>query len=90
MKSLEYNFAPTRGLCQGDPLSPYLFINALEGLSKLFSHAEVSNKFSGVIINKNYPIIFHLLFADDCFIFSKVDLAEFRKLMNILDIFSSS
>ncbi|XP_026397144.1 uncharacterized protein LOC113291876 [Papaver somniferum] len=40
-------FNPTRGLRQGDSLSPYLFITALEGLSRLFYQDEQNKTFSG-------------------------------------------
>lgn len=83
-------FHPSRGLRQGDPLSPYLFITALEGLSRLFADAEANNQFTGIKINKNCPVISHLLFADDCFIFGKADVVEIRNLLDILDIFSAS
>lgn len=83
-------FSPSRGLRQGDPLSPYLFVTTLEGLSRLFMHADSQKKFSGIEINYKCPSISHLLFADDCFIFCKADRDEVRNLMDILDVFTCS
>ncbi|KAL5580322.1 hypothetical protein UlMin_012764 [Ulmus minor] len=56
---------PTRGLCQGDPLSPYLFLLYAEGLSSLFHHFEATGRLQGMRCGRNGPTISHLFFADD-------------------------
>ncbi|CAH9147117.1 unnamed protein product [Cuscuta epithymum] len=61
--------APTRGIRKGDPLSPYLFIIIMEGLNELIQAKEASAEVQGVRVAKNVPIISHLLFADDSFLF---------------------
>jgi hypothetical protein len=60
---------PGRGLRQGGPLSPYLFIICAEGLSSLIREAEVSETIYGTSICRGAPPVSHLLFADDCFLF---------------------
>jgi len=62
-----------RGLRQGDPLSPYLFIICAEGLSSLIRDAEERNVIYGTSICRGAPPISHLLFADDCFLFFKAE-----------------
>jgi len=75
---------PGRGLRQGDPLSPYLFILCAEGLSALIRKAERSGDLHGVSICTNAPTISHLLFADDCFLFFRADDNEAQVMKNIL------
>ncbi|KAL5560757.1 hypothetical protein UlMin_036968 [Ulmus minor] len=60
---------PTRGLHQGDPLSPYLFLLCAEGLSSLFHHFEAAGRIQGMRCGRNGPTIFHLFFADDSLLF---------------------
>jgi hypothetical protein len=78
-------FTPTRGLCQGDPLSPYLFLLCAEGLSSLFLYEEEVSGIDGVRVCRNAPSVSHLLFADDSLIFMKADMTNANSLQQVLD-----
>jgi hypothetical protein len=56
---------PGRGLRQGDPISPYLFLLCAEGFSALIHAAEARGEISGIKFARNAPSVNHLLFADD-------------------------
>lgn len=60
---------PSRGLRQGDPLSPYLFLLCVEGLSDALINAAAVGDIHGSQICHSAPIVTHLLFADDSFLF---------------------
>lgn len=59
------NIAPTRGIRQGDPLSPYLFVICSEVLVRMLENAEDSCKITGLKVARGSPPVSHLLFADD-------------------------
>ena len=59
---LSRKFLPSRGLRQGDPLSPFLFILCAEGLSTLLRDAEAKKEIHGVKIGKKVVPISHLFF----------------------------
>lgn len=56
---------PARGLCQGDPLSPYLFVFCAVAFSSLLNSAENRGDLEGVKVCQNGPSFNHLLFAYD-------------------------
>ena len=60
---------PTRGIKQGDPLSPYLFLFYVEGLSTMIRKVEGAQHLQGVLSSNGGVHLSHLLFADDSFIF---------------------
>jgi len=77
---------PGRGLRQGDRLSPYLFIICAEGLSTLVRKAEARGDINGVKICNRAPIISHLLFTDDCFLFFRANTNQAEKMKHILEV----
>jgi hypothetical protein len=81
---------PGRGIRQGDPLSPYLFILCAEGLSALIRQAEGRGDLHGVRICPAAPVISHLLFADDCFLFFRATESEARVMQNILKTYEEA
>jgi hypothetical protein len=79
------SFKPNRGIRQGDPLSPYLFIICAEVLSGLLSKSQQEGLIHGVAIATNAPPISHLLYADDCILFCKARPEEGKAIKDILD-----
>lgn len=78
------SFSSSRGIRQGDPLSPYLFILCAEGLSQMIHHTTSINRLSGISFGPYCPIISHLLFADDSLIFLKAFESESSYLKGLL------
>ena len=48
-------FHPTRGLREGEPISPYLFLLCAEGLNALRAKAALSKKIQGISIGRGGP-----------------------------------
>nr|KYP42577.1 hypothetical protein KK1_036020 [Cajanus cajan] len=75
------------GLRQGDPLSPYLFILGMEGLSSLIHKAELLGNMHGIQICRGAPKMHHLMFADDVFLFFQASEKETNEVATILKTF---
>jgi hypothetical protein len=73
-----------RGLWQGDPLSPYLFLLCAEAFSCLLHAAEQRGELEGVKVCQNAPNINHLLFSDDSLLLMKSDLRSAKHLQHVL------
>jgi len=81
-----YYFKSGRGLCQGCPLSPYLFIMIMEGLSLMFKKSISEGKITSIKVSKLIKIV-HILFVDDVLIMSKENLSEWKEITDILQVF---
>uniref|UniRef100_A0A453K4Y3 Reverse transcriptase domain-containing protein n=3 Tax=Aegilops tauschii subsp. strangulata TaxID=200361 RepID=A0A453K4Y3_AEGTS len=78
-----------RGLRQGDPLSPYLFILCAEAFSILLQHAELDHTIEGIQICPQAHRINHLFFADDSLIVMKATVASAEKLQQVLALYEA-
>ena len=76
---------PTRGIRQGDLLSPFLFLLCTEMLNGLIKNAELQGDIHGYSLCRRGPKLTHLFFADDSLIFSKATMEECDKMMDLLN-----
>jgi hypothetical protein len=79
------SFAPSRGLRQGDPLSPFLFLFIADGLSALLRQGIQQQVVTPVKICARAPGVSHLLFADDTLLFFKATNQEATRVKEILE-----
>lgn len=79
-------FFASRGIIQGDPLAPFLFIVATEGLAGLTRKAEQSGSFKGFKVHDELSVSL-LQFADDTMIFCDGSESNLWSLKAILRSF---
>lgn len=78
---------PTRGLRQGCPLSPFLFILAMESLTRELQWAVQHGDIKGVKLARTAPKITHIMYADDLVLFGNAEIEEVRHLKQVLERF---
>jgi hypothetical protein len=79
------SISPSRGLRQGDPLSPFLFILGTEVLSRLLVNVENNGSFKGFPLARTCPRVSHLLFADDLIIFAQASVVDVGVIQSCID-----
>ncbi|XP_035551149.1 uncharacterized protein LOC118349712 [Juglans regia] len=84
------SFLPSRGIRQGDLLSPYLFIICAEGLSQLLLNSEREGAIRGTAISRGGIRVNHLLFADDCVLFCRALKREWKVIYSILEMYEKA
>ncbi|KAM5551745.1 hypothetical protein ABKV19_026542, partial [Rosa sericea] len=84
---LTETFRASRGIRQGDPLSPYLFVLCMEKLSHLINSTVEVGQWKPVRASGSGPFISHLFFADDLILFADASCEQARILKRCLDVF---
>lgn len=83
-------FNATRGLRQGDPISPSLFILAVEGLGRYVKAKVQEGQFKGLRMWGNDLPLTHQQFVDHIMMFFQNTLKEARSLLAILKDFMNA
>jgi hypothetical protein len=78
-------FKHTRGIRQDEPISPYLFLLAAEGLSCLLKSCGQSSDLSGIQVAPSAPAVNHLSFVDDNLLFFKGSRQGAEAVSNLLE-----
>ncbi|KAM1778355.1 hypothetical protein ACFX12_039860 [Malus domestica] len=81
------SFVHSRGIRQGDPLSPFLFLLVGEVFSCLIQKAVHDKLLDGVKLGASGPIISHIFFADDTLLFLKADGKNCRNLVDLINMY---
>ena len=84
------NITPLRGIRQGDPLSPYLFLLCAEGFNSLLLWAEMEARIKGVYVCRRAPTVTNLMFADDSLLFCRATIGEVEVINEIMRTYANA
>lgn len=80
-------FKPSRGIRQGDPLSPYLFVMCMERLYQTIEEAIIAKRWKPIRASRNGPLLSNLFFADDIILFAEADVDQANVIHDCLERF---
>lgn len=80
-------FWPSRGMRQGDPLSPYQFVLKMEKLGHLIEGSIEEGSWEPLMLSRRGSGLYHLFFADDILLFGRANEKGASCLKQVLDTF---
>jgi hypothetical protein len=85
-------FGSSRGVRQGDPLSPFLFVLVMEAFSRMIGAITSRGLISGFSVGSSEQtraIVSHLLFVDDTLVFCGAEESQIRHIGALLVCFKA-
>jgi hypothetical protein len=83
-------FSPSRGIRQGDPLSPFFFVLMAEGLGRYIKAVVIDGSLKGLPLNNIQPVPSHSQFVDDTLLLNSPTVREANRLNSILSDFTEA
>lgn len=78
-------FKSNKGLRQGDPISPYLYVLRMDKLSYLILDAVEKKRWVSIKVDKNGQMVSHLMFDDDLLLFGQATDSQIANMMEVLE-----
>ena len=88
-RALEH-FLPTRGIRQGNPLSPYMFIMCMDYLGQLIQETCEDKSWIPIKASRRGPAFSHLFLVDDLVLFTKANMENCLVVREVLMIFAAN
>ncbi|KAJ9536499.1 hypothetical protein OSB04_un000336 [Centaurea solstitialis] len=85
--SLTEEFSLGRGLRQGDPLAPFLFLVEAECLHLMIEKAKNLGLLNGVKVGKKDVLISHLQYADKVILFGSWETENLKNMKKVMECF---
>ncbi|KAH9750393.1 putative ribonuclease H protein [Citrus sinensis] len=83
-------FYPGRGIRQGDPLSPYIFVLCIKSLSHGITQAVVDGSWKPIRLVKHGTPLTHLFFANDLLLFAEASIDQAHIIDAVLENYCRS
>lgn len=80
-------FLPSRGIRQGDPISPYIFTLCMERLNHIIQDSIMEGSWNPIRLSRGGPPIYHLFFADDFLLFGEASSSQVETMVECIQRF---